>query len=65
MMVVEEAAKPANANLSIFIARSGNEDIIRMSNASLLGIWEAPTCSLLEIINNQLLLIWIKLLLLA
>ena len=64
-MVVEEVAKPVNANLSIFIARLGNEDIICMLNASLLGIWEAPMRSLLEIINNQLLLIWIKLLLLA
>ena len=58
MMAVEEVAKPVNANLSIFIARLDNEDSICMSNASLLGIWEALTCSFLEIINNQLLLIW-------
>ena len=64
-MVVEEVTQPANANLSIFIARSGNEDLINMSNASLMSIQKAPTRSLLEVIDNQLLLIRINLQLLA
>ena len=57
--------QPVNANSSIFISRSGNEDLISMSNASLMSIRKAPTRSLLEVINNQLLLIRINLQLLA
>ena len=49
----------------ILIARLGNKDLINMSNASYLSIQEAPTCCLLEIINDQLLLIRINLLSLA
>ena len=64
-MVVQEATKPANANLSILIARSGNKDLINTLNALYLSIQEAPMCGLLEIINDQLLLIRINLLSLA
>ena len=62
MMAVQEATKPADANSSILIARSGNKDLINMSNTSYLSIREAPLRSLLEVINNQLLLIRINLL---
>src|SRR5258706_2104984 len=52
MVALQEAMKPARANLGISIARSHVKDLIGMENASLLGIWKAPACSLLEVIDN-------------
>ena len=56
-MALQEAVKPARANLGISIARSHVKDLIGTENTSLLGIWKAPVCGLLEVIDNKSFLI--------
>jgi len=56
MMVMQEVTQPANADFSIWVARSSVKDLISMLNASFLSVWKAPACSLLQVINNQFLI---------
>src|SRR5258706_1320794 len=63
MVVIHELIKPMFSNCSIRIARSHMKDFICMSSSPFQSIREAPTSSLLEIIDKKLLFIRTNLLL--